>query len=232
MTTIQYEKKRSELEEYFDRTAVKAWERLTSDAPVSGIRATVRAGRDAMRNIMLSRLPLNLSGKRIFDAGCGTGALTVELAKRGAHVIAVDLSPTLIDLAKERIDPQLSKQVDFYSGDMLTQDYGYFDYVVCMDSVIHYQCADAMTVLGRFAENTQEKIIFTFAPSNFSLELMIRIGKLFPKKDRSPFIVPIAEQSIREAIQNTDQLQGWEVSFSQKVSSSFYKSQAMEIRKK
>jgi magnesium-protoporphyrin O-methyltransferase len=61
---------------------------------------------------------------------------------------------------------------------------------------------------------------------------MIRVGKLFPKKDRSPFIVPIAEEAIREAIQNNDQLQGWEVSFSQKVSSSFYKSQAMEIRKK
>jgi magnesium-protoporphyrin O-methyltransferase len=232
MTTIQYEKKRSELEEYFDRTAVKAWEKLTSDAPVSGIRATVRAGRDAMRNILLSRLPLNLSGKRVLDAGCGTGALTTELAKRGAHVIAVDLSPTLIALAKERIDPLISRNVEFYFGDMLSQEFGYFDYVVCMDSVIHYQCADAMSVLGKFAENTQEKIIFTFAPSNLSLELMIRVGKLFPKKDRSPFIVPIAEESIRSAIQNYDHLQGWEVSFTQKVSSSFYKSQAMEITKK
>jgi magnesium-protoporphyrin O-methyltransferase len=232
MTTIQYEKKRSELEEYFDRTAVKAWEKLTSDAPVSGIRATVRAGRDAMRSIILSRLPENLSGKRILDAGCGTGSLATEMAKRGAHVIAVDLSPTLIDLAKTRIDPQLSQRVEFYEGDMLAQDFGYFDYVVCMDSVIHYQCVDTMTVLGRFAENTQEKIIFTFAPSNLSLELMIRVGKLFPKKDRSPFIVPITEESIRSAIQNNDALQAWEVSFSQKVSSSFYKSQAMEIRKK
>eukprot|EP01036_Dinobryon_divergens_P040068 gene40068-52917_t len=45
-----------ELQTYFDRTAVDAWARLTTDAPVSGIRATVRAGRDAMRNKLLAWL--------------------------------------------------------------------------------------------------------------------------------------------------------------------------------
>ena len=45
---------RGELETYFDRTAVEAWARLTSDAPVGRIRATVRAGRDDMRSTLLS----------------------------------------------------------------------------------------------------------------------------------------------------------------------------------
>ena len=58
---------------YFDRTATKAWERLTSDAPVSRIRQTVREGRDRMRALMLSRLPADLRGARVLDAGCGTG---------------------------------------------------------------------------------------------------------------------------------------------------------------
>ncbi len=40
----------AQLETYFDRTAVEAWARLTSDAPVGRIRATVRAGRDQMRD--------------------------------------------------------------------------------------------------------------------------------------------------------------------------------------
>jgi len=35
---------RARVEDYFDRSATKVWERLTSDAPVSGVRATVRAG--------------------------------------------------------------------------------------------------------------------------------------------------------------------------------------------
>jgi len=232
MTTIRYQKKRSELEEYFDRTASQAWAKLTSDIPVSGIRATVRAGREAMKAILLSRLPQNLSGKRILDAGCGTGALAVEMAKRGAHVIAVDLSPTLTQLAKERTDPSLSHLIEFHAGDMLDPKFGFFDYVVCMDSVIHYQGDDKVSVLSQLAENTQEKIIFTFAPSTFALELMIRMGKLFPKKDRSPFIIPIAEQTIRKEILLEEGLQGWDVTFTEKVSSSFYKSQAMEITRK
>jgi len=232
MTSIRYEKKRSELEEYFDRTASQAWARLTSDAPVSGIRATVRAGRDQTRDILLSRLPVDLSGFRILDAGCGTGALAIELAKRGAHVIAVDLSATLIDLAKERMDESLTHLVEFHAGDMLDPKFGYFDYVVCMDSVIHYQGVDKVSVLSQLAKNTQKKIIFTFAPSTFALELMIRSGKLFPKKDRSPFIVPIAEDTMRKQIRQADDLQDWDVTFTQRVSSMFYQSQTMEITRK
>ena len=52
---------RDRLEDYFDRTAVRAWERLTSDAPVSRIRQTVREGRDRMRALLLSRLPADLA---------------------------------------------------------------------------------------------------------------------------------------------------------------------------
>ncbi|MFW5833959.1 MAG: magnesium protoporphyrin IX methyltransferase, partial [Pseudomonadota bacterium] len=49
MSSGTYQTRRSELLTYFDRTAAEAWSKLTSDAPVSGIRATVRAGRERMR---------------------------------------------------------------------------------------------------------------------------------------------------------------------------------------
>ena len=48
-----YAETRERLETYFDRTAAKTWEALTSDAPVSKIRQTVREGRDEMRMAML-----------------------------------------------------------------------------------------------------------------------------------------------------------------------------------
>ena len=64
---------RARVEDYFDRTATRTWERLTSDAPVSRIRQTVREGRDRMRAPMLSRLPADLTGARVLDAGCGAG---------------------------------------------------------------------------------------------------------------------------------------------------------------
>ena len=102
MDPTSYQQRRSEVEQYFDRTAFSAWARLTSDAPVSRIRATVRAGRERMRTNMLNALGQDLAGRRILDAGCGTGAMAIELAQRGADVLAVDLSSQLIDLAKAR----------------------------------------------------------------------------------------------------------------------------------
>ena len=68
-----YHNRRNELETYFDRTAVEAWKRLTSDAPVGRIRATVRAGRNEMRDTRVSWLPSDMNGARILDAGCGSG---------------------------------------------------------------------------------------------------------------------------------------------------------------
>ena len=43
---MSYDQTLSRVETYFDKTATKTWERLTSDAPVSRIRHTVRVGRD------------------------------------------------------------------------------------------------------------------------------------------------------------------------------------------
>src|SRR6478736_3225079 len=73
--------RRELIERYFDRTAADAWARLTSSAKVSGIRATVRAGRDRMRATLLGWLPSDLRDARLLDAGCGTGALAVEAAR-------------------------------------------------------------------------------------------------------------------------------------------------------
>ncbi|MEM6375843.1 MAG: magnesium protoporphyrin IX methyltransferase, partial [Pseudomonadota bacterium] len=38
---MSYDRTRARVEDYFDRTATRTWERLTSDAPVSRIRQTV-----------------------------------------------------------------------------------------------------------------------------------------------------------------------------------------------
>ena len=134
MPTLTYATRRGELLQYFDRTAVDAWKRLTSEAPVNSIRATVRAGREDMRRTLLAWLPQDLDGVRILDAGCGTGALAVEAARRGAHVVAIDLSPTLVALAQERLPQTLNGgHIDFRVGDMLDPALGRFDYVVAMD---------------------------------------------------------------------------------------------------
>ncbi len=231
MEHTSYLEKRERLEEYFDRTAADQWARLTSDAPVSGIRKTVRAGRDRMRETLLSWLPDDLRGRRILDAGCGTGALACELARRGAQVVAVDLSPTLVQLARERNPDALhGGRLQFISGDMLSTSFGKFDHVVAMDSMIHYELADMTACLSGLAQRTTGSLLFTFAPSNPILATMIRVGRLFPRGDRAPFIEPVPEPLLRSAIANTTGLSGWRVGRTEKISSGFYTSQAMEIR--
>jgi magnesium-protoporphyrin O-methyltransferase len=138
MGTARYQERRGQLQTYFDRTALDAWTRLTSTAPVSRIRATVRAGRERMRSTLLGYLPVELRSKRVLDAGCGTGALSVEAAGRGAHVLAIDLAPALVQLARERLPHQLgSGSIEFRVGDMFDASLGVFDHVVAMDSLIH-----------------------------------------------------------------------------------------------
>ena len=231
MDAISYLNRRSKLQDYFDRTANDAWAKLTSDVPVSGIRATVRAGRDQMRANLIARLPESLTGKRILDAGCGTGALALELAKKGASVVAIDLSPNLIELAKERISSADRQNIDFRSGDMLDDSLGEFDYVVGMDSMIHYCAADMLVVLEKLAPRVSKKIVFTFAPSTLALEVMIRVGRLFPRKDRAPFIEPISQVKLSKLIDQSSWFVDWKIPYTQLVSSGFYKSQLMELEK-
>ena len=110
MTAATYDIRRAELTTYFDRTAAAAWEALTSDAPVSRIRATVRAGRDTMRALLLSRLPADMMGATLLDAGCGTGSLSVEAAMRGAAVTGIDVSPRMIAIAARTRHPVLPRR--------------------------------------------------------------------------------------------------------------------------
>jgi magnesium-protoporphyrin O-methyltransferase len=230
MQSATYLRRRGQLETYFDRTAVEAWARLTTDAPVSRIRATVRAGRDRMRATMMSWLPEDLSGRTLLDAGCGTGLLSVDAARRGAAVTAVDLSPTLVGLAVERAPRDVGPgSVDFRAGDMLAADLGAFDHVAAMDSLIHYRPADMVAALSGLAARTRSSIVFTFAPRTPALAAMHLAGKLFPRGDRSPAIVPVAEHALRARLAEALAKDGWRVGRTERIASGFYTSQAMEL---
>ena len=230
MNTSTWIERRGQLERYFDRTAVEAWARLTSTDPVSRIRATVRAGRDRMRATLLAMLPADLGGRRVLDAGCGTGALAVELARRGADVLAIDLSPTLVELARERIGSDTGRgHIEFRTGDMSDAALGSFEHVVAMDSLIHYGPADVQRVLASLAARCGHSMLFTFAPGTPALQAMHAVGKLFPRSDRSPAIVPVRELHLRALLRAEPLLAGWHVGRSERVASGFYTSQAMEL---
>ncbi len=229
MQSASYLARRGQLETYFDRTAAEAWKRLTSDAPVSGIRATVRAGRDRMRATLMSWLPGDLSGRRVLDAGCGTGALAVEAARRGAHVVAVDLAGTLVSLAGERALGLGSGQIEWRVGDMTDPALGTFDHVVAMDSLIHYPAPDMARAVAGLAARATCSVLFTFAPRTPLLSAMHAAGRLFPRGDRAPAIEPVRPAAITGRLARDPALAGWQPARTLRIASGFYTSQALEL---
>ncbi len=223
-----YHSTRVRLERYFDGTANDAWKRLMSDAPVSRIRETVRAGRAEMRAAILSRLPEDLQGARVLDAGCGAGQLSHELAARGADVLAVDISPKLLEMAEATLAAGLRPRVTFRAGDMLDPAHGAFDYVVAMDSLIHYRLPDITAALQRFSARTAAGVVFTVAPRTPALGAMFAAGKLFPRKDRAPAIVPVGSRALSHSVAQTLG-DAWRLSAAERVARGFYISQAMEL---
>ena len=223
----RYDAQREKLAAYFDGTARKAWIDLTSGAKVSGIRATVRAGRDAMRTQIMDWLPADMRRLRLLDAGCGTGALSIDAACRGAHVTAVDIAQGLVDIARERAPGFLGHgRIDWHVGDMLDPALGEFDHVAAMDSLIHYRAEDIVSTIEAIGRRCRGSIVFTFAPYTPLLGAMHSAGKLFPRGNRSPAIVPVSEAQLRRQLAR---LPNWRVGRTERISSGFYTSQAMEL---
>ena len=219
LSTDSYAGTRARVAGYFDGTATRVWERLTSDAPVSRIRQTVREGRDTMRALMLAQLPDDLHGARVLDAGCGTGAMAAELAARGADVVAVDISPRLVEIAGARLPEGLPGRVWFAAGDMLDPALGRFDHVLGMDSLIYYTAPDLCAALDGLALRSGQ-VVFTVAPRTALLMAMWHAGKLFPRADRSPVMVP----------QDWRRLQVAGLGRVGRVSRGFYISECLEVR--
>lgn len=79
-----------------------------------------------------------LSGKKVLDAGCGTGSLAIELGRRGAAVEAFDLDKDMIEKAKSKCPQALN--VRFSQNDLLKFNNSYkresFDVVYCFGNTL------------------------------------------------------------------------------------------------
>ena len=226
-----YSQNRDRIAEYFNKTGFRAWEALTTETPVSKIRSKVRQSREKMRRKILLNLPNDLSGKRILDAGCGAGQFSIELAMRGAQVLGIDISSNLIEIAKKRLPDNLKKNIEFLTSDMM-QSHGNFDFVILMDSLIHYPEKDTMIILENLLQNTNEKILFTLVPSTLILSLKLKIGRLFPKSDRSPTLSPLNTKSFINIYKEKFEKEfNATVSGVGKVDDFFYSSEVLELKK-
>ena len=100
---------------------------------------------------------LDLSGKRVLDIGCGSGAIAVMLARDlgAAEVVGIDVEGPVCDAARSRVEEaglQDRIRIDLVEPGPLPFADESFDIVYSKDSIIHIPdketlCMDAFRVL-------------------------------------------------------------------------------------
>ena len=88
-------------------------------------------------NYIDKRAPLK--GARVLDVGCGAGLLSEGMARRGAHVLGIDLARASLDVAagharEHDIEVEYRRQG---AEDLAAEQPGAFEVVTCMEMLEH-----------------------------------------------------------------------------------------------
>jgi 2-polyprenyl-3-methyl-5-hydroxy-6-metoxy-1,4-benzoquinol methylase len=128
------------------------------------------------------RLLGDLRGRKILDVGCGEGTNSILLAKLGALVTGIDISPESIKLAAQRAQSnQIPESCRFLCSPLETAELpgDSFDIVWC-DAILHHVIEDLPVVLERLAYWAKPGALMVFSePVNFNQTLR-RIRRMVP----------------------------------------------------
>ncbi|MEV0312178.1 class I SAM-dependent methyltransferase [Nonomuraea fuscirosea] len=110
----------------------------------------------------------DVAGRRILDAGCGSGPLFAELRDRGAVVTGIDASAGMLELARKRLGPDADLRVADLAAPLPFPDDTFDD--VTASLVLHYlkdwgpALAELRRVLkpgGRLLVSVDHPFVFT-----------------------------------------------------------------------
>ena len=98
-------------------------------------------------NFLLRHVPINCSES--LEIGCGTGAFSRLLAARSKRVLAIDLSPNMIDVAKAR--SQEFGNIEFRVADVMKTDLpaDHFDNIVSIATLHHLAIEEVLPKIKR-----------------------------------------------------------------------------------
>jgi 2-polyprenyl-6-hydroxyphenyl methylase/3-demethylubiquinone-9 3-methyltransferase len=129
-----------------------------------------------------------LRGALALDIGCGAGLLSEALAGEGAHVMALDLAPDLIKVAKlHRLESGVDVDYRLQSAESLAAEMPqHFDAITCMEMLEHEPdpasivdaCATLLKPGGRLFVSTLNRTPAAFALAIVGAEY---IARLLPK---------------------------------------------------
>jgi ubiquinone/menaquinone biosynthesis C-methylase UbiE len=76
---------------------------------------------------------------KMIDIGCGDGSVSLPLLLPDRHLTLLDLSATMLSLARSRVPTDLSRNVDISQCDFLATEFesGSYDVVICMGVLAH-----------------------------------------------------------------------------------------------
>jgi len=141
-------------------------------------------------------------GSRTLEIGCGTGLFTEWFAETGAEIVAVDISPDLLEIARERRLP--SERVQFLEKRFEDCDVDGPFHAVLGSSVLHH--LDVQVSLRRIFELLQPGGILSFAEPNMlnpQVALMKNVGWIKERLGESPderaFVRWILYRQLRQA---------------------------------
>ena len=139
----------------------------------------------------------DVRGKTVLEFGCGDGQNTVMLAKRGAKVIALDLSADLVELAAKRVEANGCREVEFLvaSAHSLPLKDESVDVVFGM-AILHHLDLDLASQNVRRVLKKGGRAIFKEPMRNSKLLAWVR--QFFPTRpDVSPFERPLTDQEMK-----------------------------------
>ncbi len=119
----------------FDALAHRFWDPQGEFMPLHRLNP-VRA------EFVQARVPLRSA--RVLDVGCGGGLMAESLCRAGARVSAIDLAPSMIEVARLHA-LEAGLEIDYRvasSTDLLASEPGAYDVVTCMEMLEHVPAPD------------------------------------------------------------------------------------------
>jgi len=112
------------------------------------------------------------STRMALDAGCGSGFLSLKLADYVDHVIGLDISDSMIALARERQTKMGKKNVHFLKADLENLPFlkETFDFVVSKNTLYHTQLEITLPDLRRLVKPGGRMVVFDLITSTPHLD--------------------------------------------------------------